>query len=614
MSSQQPQSRSRTTKDSRRRIVTCINNCTNYKKVLFFPYSPAQRFKSYHKKVVDVCSKWVDISKTNKYDDAPIICHQGERHIPIYPPFSRKLKDCFLPRHPNRKFLPHQKSLIDKFKENIPESYLLYWEMGSGKTLGILAALFSREKIPPKITIVCSISMIDYWLNNILDFDTKDNTFQVEIMGYSYFENKFLEKENVTDEFIIGEMRKRVVIVDEAHHYRNMTETMKRAIRKLSCTKNLLLLTGTPLVNSAEELEIWSSFLRRTSGGENELVNKMGSLSIEDGSSAKQRIKHLRNKVMYFHPTMNSKMKENNSYPDIEYETVSIPMTWKQTLVYLLSQGKCTFADTIIISGKNNNGLSLHKQVANGFKDKNDKFISPKNEYIIDAIKHTDKYPLPFVIYSGNLETGVEDIFMKLKQNNVSADIITGDTDAIKRQEIVDKYNEGKTQILLISRVGNEGINLLGTGTLFITTRHENEESAKQTKARVVRYESHLNTKNKKVKIVDLISVFPKSQPTSEEKRELSLYMSQKLREPISGDSVVQEMRQKMEASGNISVEEHLNKLNKKKELELKPYIDNLKEIGKEWWTPPPTLVKKDKTISSKMIIPATKRRSKKTK
>jgi superfamily II DNA or RNA helicase len=585
-----------------KRICTLLVNESNYKKVLFFPFHESQTFTSTDRKIVDSCNKWNPIKKTNSSSiDAVIVCHNEDGlKVPINPPFTRKLKDVFYPRRPNRSFLPHQKVLQKRFRENLPKSYLLYWEMGSGKTLGILSALFLLDKIPPKISIVCSISMIDYWLNNILDFDTKNNTFEVEIMGYSYFENKFLEEDNVTDDYIKSKMSKRVFIVDEAHHYRNMTTNMERALLKLSFAKNLYLLTGTPLVNSADEMKIWAKFLN--------IDTPPPSNNSKDILSWVK--KYGKNKIMYFHPVMNKNMKENNCYPDVEHETVTIPMTWKQTLIYFLSQGNVDFCGTQIISSKKNNGLSLHKQVANGFKDNTGKFISPKNEFIIKTNSDTAKYPLPHVIFSSNLETGVEDIFRKLNQKDVSVNIITGNTNADERQEIVDKYNQGKIDNLLLSRVGNEGINLLGTGTLFITTRHENEESANQTKARVVRYESHVDCDNKKVKIVDLISVFPKSEPTSEEKKDLAEHMSQCLHENISGNEVVQQLRQKMKACNNITVEEHLNLLNKAKDAELKPVMDGMKEVGKDWWQPPLALeVTKKKEFKKERKSPVTSRK-----
>jgi hypothetical protein len=74
--------------------------------------------------------------------------------------------------------------------------------------------------------------MIDYWMNNLLDFHTKNETVDVEIMGYSYFENKFLEEEDREEEDMLKELSKRVFIVDEAHHYRNMSVNMQRALQK----------------------------------------------------------------------------------------------------------------------------------------------------------------------------------------------------------------------------------------------------------------------------------------------------------------------------------------------------------------------------------------------
>lgn len=555
------------------RIVTCTINNSNYKKVLFFPYTDTMTFTSNDKKTVETCEKWIPMKKSS-HDESILCTYKNNKQI-ILPPFPRKLRDCFIPRRPNRVFLPHQKVLIEKFRKELPKSYLLYWEMGSGKTLGILSALFSLDKIPPKITIVCSISMIDYWLNNILDFDTKQNQFQVEIMGYSYFENKFLDK--FEEEDIKAKMAERVFIIDEAHHYRNMTVNMERAILKLSFAKNLFLLTGTPLVNSTDEMEVWAKLFHIDS-----IPPKNNNRALIDWIN-----KNLNTKVMYFHPNMNKNMKDN-VYPDVEYETVRIPMTWKQTMVYFLSQGMTDFADVCIISAKKNNGLSLHKQVANGFKDETtNTFISPKNDYIISS-NDSDKYPLPHVIFSSNLETGVEDIYSKLQKKKVPVKIITGNTQAEERQEIVDEYNQGKIDNLLLSKVGNEGINLLGTGTLFITTRHENEESANQTKARVVRYESHINSENKKVKIVDLISVFPIKDPTFQEKEEMSKHMSKCIDSSISGDKVVSELKDKIKKVNNITVEEHLNNLNKQKEAELKPIIETMRNIGtKNWWTPP---------------------------
>ena len=576
MSEDRKENKDRKKNKDHRRISTCLENHSNYKRIRFFPYSDNQKFYTRDGKTRDIMKKWVDnVEKTRSELDANIVlCESNGRKININPVFPRKLKDGFIPRRPNRIYLEHQKVLQNKFKENLPETYLLYWEMGSGKTLGILSALLLLDEIPPKITIVCAISMIDYWVSNILDFNSKNQTFEVEVMGYSYFENKFLE--DLDENNMIKELSKRVIIIDEAHNYRNMSSNMERALRKYSYAKQLYLLTGTPLVNSANELRMWASFLK--------INNKAPPIDSPNSKNIEWINSNLKDKIMYFNPVMNQNMQDNESYPEVEEKTLKIEMTWKQTLIYFLSEGTVTFKGTQIISAKKNNGLSLHKQVANGFKDKIKGFVSPKNEFIIEANNNPKEYPFPHVIFSGNLETGVEDIYSKLKKNDPTISIITGNTNAIKRQEIVDEYNQGKIKNLLISRVGNEGINLLGTGTLFITTRHDNEESANQTKARVVRYESHSNSDLKKVKIVDLLSVFPTKDPIKEDKEELVRYMSELLGYKISGEDILSELKLKIKQSKNETVEEHLNKLNKQKEAILNPVLDSFKDNGKQWW------------------------------
>ena len=564
-------------KPVQRRMCTSITNHSNYKKLHFFPYHDG--YKTYTKdgKTKQMIEKWVPAKKTMSHIESPIVCElQNGYKINIDPPFQRKLKDAFIPRRPNRQSLEHQKVLQQTFKENLPNAYLLYWEMGSGKTLGILSALFSLSEIPKKISIVCSIIMIDYWVNNLLDFFTRDQTFDVEVMGYSYFENKFLEE--FEEKGIRKEMSKRIFIVDEAHHYRNMSTNMVRALYKYSFADKIFLLTGTPLVNSADELKMWATFF------------KIDSALPSENSASSEYINwihaNLKDRIMYFNPEMSKNMKNGGSYPDVEEKTIKIEMTWMQTLMYFLSEGSPTFLGITIITSKKNNGLSLFKQVANGFKNsRTGQFISPKNEFLIKANSNEEEYPFPHVIFSGNLETGVEDIYKKLKKNGEtsSISIITGNTNAIERQEIVDEYNKGKIKNLLISRVGNEGINLLGTGTLFITTRHENEESANQTKARVVRYESHLNSELKKVKIIDLLSIFPTSSPSKEEKDELGEYMSSYFNKKVSGDDVYQELKAKIK-SKKETVEEHLNRLNKDKEAILNPVLEAMRTVGKDWW------------------------------
>lgn len=105
-----------------KRICSLLVNNSNYKKVLFFPHNESQIFATTDKKISETCNKWNPVKKTNSSSvDTTIVCHNKDgSKVPINPPFTRKLKDVFYPRRPNRSFLPHQKVLQKRFRENLP--------------------------------------------------------------------------------------------------------------------------------------------------------------------------------------------------------------------------------------------------------------------------------------------------------------------------------------------------------------------------------------------------------------------------------------------------------------------------------------------------------------
>ena len=64
-----------------------------------------------------------------------------------------------------------------------------------------------------------------------------------------------------------------------------------------------------------------------------------------------------------------------------------------------------------------------------------------------------------------------------------------------------------------------------------------------------------------------------------------------------------------MKVCNNITVEEHLNNLNKTKDAQLKPVMDAMKDVGKDWWQPPPPEPIKKKEFKKEKKSPATSRK-----
>ncbi len=112
------------------------------------------------------------------------------------------------------------------------------------------------------------------------------------------------------------------------------------------------------------------------------------------------------------------------------------------------------------------------------------------------------------LIYSNWLEFGVDPISRALENDNVSFRTFTGRTPKGKRQEIVNDFNEGKFQVLIVSSAGGEGLDLKGVQSVVVLDPPWNDASLEQVVGRAIRYKSHEHLpKNKRVVSVYLMAL-----------------------------------------------------------------------------------------------------------
>jgi hypothetical protein len=357
-----------------------------------------------------------------------------------------------------------------------------------------------------------------------------------------------------------------VCIVDEAHCLRNRTARMQMTILKMKMSNQLFLLTGTPLLNEASDVLLWTQLFD---------VGGIGTIDHIGSTDEAIDLLHEHLNVMYFKPG-----KENEShYPTVVRETVEIPMHWYQVLHYFkYMSGYVVFGDHEFQSSHKNHYQSQSKQICNGVRTPSATFLSPKIDFLVEAFLRVS-YPFPWVIYSGYLETGVDEIYDRLLNNNRSIARITGATDADGRQRTVGNYNRGLVDVLLLSQVGSEGINLMGTGTLFLTTRHANDAAAAQTQSRAIRYDSHKQSLFNTVKIVDIIMQFPSVDPSSEE---LTMMANDPwmMGEQMDGQEVYSILCQKIKDADGVTIEQRMHRENALKTESLKHWINAFRAIG----------------------------------
>lgn len=391
--------------------------------------------------------------------------------------------------------LHHQQHLVDYYAHDNwsvrRPPVLLYWSMGSGKTLGILNALSNSAMSPPRVTVVCPNSIIDYWVENILRTpSTSPGRTHYRVLGYAEFHRQCDENED----FLGPED---VVILDEAHHYKNLTPNMRIDLEVIAKAAATFLLTGTPVLNSTKDLRGLCLMLRVP---ERTPIDELTAL--------------LQGRVFYYDPVVHNPLQLQNHFPHVRRGITNVPMTWKQTVEYVMCAAQTvTIGNVTVQSSKSNSYDALTRVVSNAPKIGGK---SPKFRAVVKNIVGLNKYPQ--VVYSHYRQHGVDGIrqLLSKRQPQLRIQTVTGSTGVRTRKCVVDAYNSGQVDVLMITDAAKEGIDLHGTAVLHMLESHVNTQSEFQTMTRVVRYDSH-QAHDRSVLVIKYISTFPTQAPTQEE-------------------------------------------------------------------------------------------------
>jgi SNF2 family DNA or RNA helicase len=154
---------------------------------------------------------------------------------------------------------------------------------------------------------------------------------------------------------------------------------------------------------------------------------------------------------------------------------------------------------------KKNSFLSATRQLSNAVT-KSDP--SSKTRKIISTLLSN---PFPALVYSNYLDFGVFPIAKELETQGISYKIISGSTSESKLDKIVNEYNGGQIQVLLITSAGSESLDLKCTRQVHIMEPHWNDAKIRQVIGRASRYESHtsLPPDQRTVQVYKWTSIFP---------------------------------------------------------------------------------------------------------
>ncbi len=373
----------------------------------------------------------------------------------LQPPLSfGQSENLLLPSSP----YPYQWQGIKFLMDN--EHALLADDMGTGKTVMTIVALkilIQQTKVH-HVLILCPPSVLYEWKRHLDDWspeltsylirgsqEIRKSLWQMPIHIYvtTYdtlkgdIENDVLPNEN------LGQFD--VVILDEAHHIKNMKSKRFRAIKKLQPERRWAL-TGTPIQNKIEDLASIFEFV---------YPGYLTSFDLHP-EQIQARIKP------YF-----LRRRKKEVMPDLPpkiYEPIELELDEEQDIAYKQAEaGIRNEFDEVLARGEKVTKqhifakLTILKQICNFAPRKS---TSPKTDSLKERIEEIIESGNKVIVFSQYLDEGVSKLEKILGTYGV-AKIVGGQTDANRRGEIEKFKKNPEVPVLIASvRSGGEGLNL----------------------------------------------------------------------------------------------------------------------------------------------------------
>lgn len=363
-------------------------------------------------------------------------------------------------------------------------------DMGLGKTIQALAHLLIEKqqgRLTKPVLIVAPTSVIFNWANEIEKF-TPELSYQV-LHGSKRHENFdcFEQTENHVDVIITSyalitkdlelykEQKFYYLILDEAHYIKNTKTQLYQAFLTLKA-QHKLCLTGTPMENHLGEF--WAQFnflLPGFLGGQRQFTKLFRTPIEKQGEQDRKQLLNQRIKPFILRRTKDKIAKELPPKTEI-IQTLRIE--GKQAELYESVRLAMDSRLKDIIADKGIKGSQIEvldallklRQVCNHPKllsldGAQDVAQSAKLDYLMETLPEQIDEGRKILIFSQftSMLSLIED---ELVNANIDFVKLTGAT--TKRQEVVDKFQQGKVPVFLISlRAGGVGLNLTAADTVI---------------------------------------------------------------------------------------------------------------------------------------------------
>jgi superfamily II DNA or RNA helicase len=406
-----------------------------------------------------------------------------------------------------KNFKDYQKEFIENWSVSAQELCILYYGVGSGKTLIAINCAEQYVNLNPNSNayFLCPASlvlntigeMIKFGINPARTNDDKKNVYyfmsyqQLLLSDFSFENNSLL-------------------IVDEAHNLRNVrsenvnVKVSARKSKKVEGMTNIkgnklasniieksnrfsrsIFMSGTLFVNSPEDLEPIISIGYKKKPLIEQDRDKY-NLMMNDEELFKNYYEGL---ISFFRIDENMPIFKN--FPTVKYE-FNLIKTNDDIFNKVIQQDGETKEDSFFINSRNA-----------GLKEKMD--------WVLKFLKDNKFKNQKTLIYSQFLNRKVMDLFDKLNKEGIKCKVISGELSQDKKLKIVEEYNTDQIKVLIFTLSIKEGISFLETNNFIILEPYWNYAIMEQIIARGIRLSSHKQGSKSTINVHLLVNINPEN-------------------------------------------------------------------------------------------------------
>jgi len=357
---------------------------------------------------------------------------------------------------------PFQRADVDAIKQSNLRA-ILASSMGTGKTIITIAVLLETGKWSLPALVVCPASVTHNWRREFKRWAPGLRAQVIEDMSspLDRHADVYITSWYLLDprEMEFHQLRPNTVIGDEAHFCKNEEALRSQALYRLTRRpKGLLLLTGTPIISSTDELRA----LEALYGARPRMIRRL----LEDVAPEIPPKKR-----SYIYVKMRDRMRAEYSRAQEDFED------WlRKEKEKLLGEGMAEAVVERALAAEAFTKMGYLRRLVGESK------VPAAADFIARAVRIGE----PVVAFMEH-QVVLRKLSKSLGKQRIRHRIIEGRTTPKQRQKYIDGFQDNRYPVILCTKAGKEGITLHAARNLLFVERYFTSAEEDQAEGRIWR-------------------------------------------------------------------------------------------------------------------------------